>query len=86
MEFVRRYIVLLVSDSNLVLSYHVLTLYICINKLVGKQNYLTITHPDISFAVSMVSQFISAPRLLHWEVVIRIVKYPNAHPRCGLFY
>lgn len=79
--------VLIVSDGNLVLSYHVLTpMYMCINKLVGKQNYLTITRPDISFAVSMVRQFMTAPRLLHWEVIIRIVKYPKAHPGCGLFY
>nr|KYP52090.1 Retrotransposable element Tf2 [Cajanus cajan] len=30
-------------------------------KLVGKLNYLTITRPDISFAVSVVSQFLNSP-------------------------
>ena len=35
-------------------------------RLVGKLNYLTITRPDISFAVSMVSQFMSSPRTTHW--------------------
>ena len=54
--------------------------------MVGKLNYLTITRPDISFAVSMVSQFMSAPRLPHWEAVLRIVKYLKAHPGRGLFY
>ena len=54
--------------------------------LVDKLNYLTITRPDISFAVSMVSQFMSAPRLPHWEDVLRIVKYLKAHPGRGLFY
>ena len=44
-------------------------------RLVGKLNYLTNTRPDISFAVSVVSQFMSAPRLPHWEACLRIVKY-----------
>lgn len=32
-------------------------------RLVGKLNYLTVTRPDISLAVSTVSQFMSFPRL-----------------------
>ena len=42
-------------------------------RLVEKLNYLTITRPDISYAVSVVSQFLEAPRVLHWEAVIRII-------------
>ena len=52
----------------------------------GKLNYLTITHPDISFVVSVISQFISAPRSTHMEVALRIVRYLKAHPGRGLFY
>jgi hypothetical protein len=55
-------------------------------RLVGKLNYLTITRPDISFAVSLVSQFMSAPRHPHWEAVLRIVKYLKLHPGRGLLY
>ena len=54
--------------------------------LVGKLNYLTITRPDISFAVSVLSQFMKDPRLPHWEVVIRIMRYLKAHPGRGLLY
>ena len=49
-------------------------------RLVGKLNYLTITRPDISFAVSVLSQFMKDPRLPHWEAVIRIVRYLKTHP------
>lgn len=34
----------------------------------------------------MVSLFMSAPRVLHWEACLHIVKYLKAHPGCGLFY
>ena len=34
-------------------------------RLVGKLNHLTITKLDISYAVSVVSQFLEAPRVSH---------------------
>uniref|UniRef100_A0A2N9FPR9 Integrase catalytic domain-containing protein n=1 Tax=Fagus sylvatica TaxID=28930 RepID=A0A2N9FPR9_FAGSY len=55
-------------------------------RLVGKLIYLTITRPDISYAVSIVSQFMTNPRVPHMNAVIRILKYlKNALGR-GLFY
>ncbi|GAV85387.1 LOW QUALITY PROTEIN: hypothetical protein CFOL_v3_28824, partial [Cephalotus follicularis] len=48
-------------------------------RLVGKLNYLTITRPDISFAISAVSQFMSAPRTTHWQAVLHIVRYLKGH-------
>ncbi|XP_026417439.1 uncharacterized protein LOC113312921 [Papaver somniferum] len=48
------------------------TLY---RQLVGSLNYLTITRPDISHAVHIVSQFMSAPRSTHYVVVLRILRY-----------
>ena len=53
-------------------------------RLVGKLNYLTITRPDISFAVSVLSQYMKDPRLPHWEAVIRIMRYLKSHPGYGL--
>ncbi|RVX02060.1 Retrovirus-related Pol polyprotein from transposon RE1 [Vitis vinifera] len=49
-------------------------------RLVGKLNYLTITRPDISFPVSVVSQFLQSPCDSHWDVVIRILRYIKSTP------
>ena len=54
--------------------------------LVGKLNYLTITHPDISFPISVLSQYMKDPHLPHWEAVIRIMRHLKAHPNHSLFY
>lgn len=55
-------------------------------RLVGRLIYLTNTIPDISFALSVVSQFRHAPRLTHMVVVHRILRYLKSSPRLGLFY
>jgi len=39
-------------------------------RLIGKLNYFTVTRLDISFAVSVVSQFLNSPCEDHWNVVI----------------
>ena len=44
-------------------------------RLVGKLIYLTITRPDITFAVSLVSQFMHAPTTDHLHLVKRILRY-----------
>ncbi|KAK4386771.1 Retrovirus-related Pol polyprotein from transposon RE2 [Sesamum angolense] len=49
-------------------------------RLVGKLIYLTVTRPDISFAVGLVSQFMDKPRSVHWEAALRILKYIKASP------
>jgi hypothetical protein len=43
--------------------------------LVGNLVYLTITRPDISFSVNIVSQFMNNPRHLHLDVVHCIIHY-----------
>ncbi|XP_070679109.1 uncharacterized mitochondrial protein AtMg00810-like [Malus domestica] len=44
-------------------------------RVVGKLIYLTITRPDISYSVSLASQFMHSPTLVHWEIVKRILRY-----------
>ncbi|RVX15359.1 Retrovirus-related Pol polyprotein from transposon TNT 1-94 [Vitis vinifera] len=55
-------------------------------RLVGKLNYLTITRPDISFPVSVVSQFLQSPCDSHWDTVIRILRYIKSTPGQGVLY
>ncbi|RVX02837.1 Retrovirus-related Pol polyprotein from transposon TNT 1-94 [Vitis vinifera] len=55
-------------------------------RLVGKLNYLTITRPDISFPVSVVSQFLQSPCDSHWDAVIRIFRYIKSTPGQGVLY
>jgi Reverse transcriptase (RNA-dependent DNA polymerase) len=50
-------------------------------RLVGKLIYLTVTRPDISFAVSQVSQFMHAPKTIHMEAVNKILRYLKKTPR-----
>ncbi|KAJ9542957.1 hypothetical protein OSB04_029463 [Centaurea solstitialis] len=55
-------------------------------QIVGKLNYLTITHPNITFPISVVIQFMSSPRTLHWEVVRHILKYLKGALGLGILY
>ncbi|KAA0049978.1 reverse transcriptase [Cucumis melo var. makuwa] len=52
-------------------------------RLVGKLIYLSHTHPDISFVVSDVSQFMQAPYEKHMETVKRILRYLKTTPIKG---
>ena len=42
-------------------------------RLVGRLVYLTVTRPDISYAVHQVSQYLFAPRSTHYAAVLRIL-------------
>ena len=48
------------------------TLY---RQLVGSLVYLTVTRPNISYAVHQVSQFMSAPRSTHYVAILHILRY-----------
>ena len=54
--------------------------------LVGALQYLTITRPDISYAVNQVSQFLQAPTLAHFQSVKRILRYIKGTLSFGLTF
>ena len=55
-------------------------------RLVGRLNYLTITRPNISFPVSVVSKFLQSPCNSHWDAVICILCYIKGTPGHGVLY
>ena len=55
-------------------------------RLVGTLNYLTITRPNISFPVSVVSQFLQSPCDNHWDAVICIIRYIKGTPGQDILY
>ncbi|KAL0876602.1 hypothetical protein Bca101_026307 [Brassica carinata] len=54
-------------------------------KLVGKLIYLTITRPDICFAVNQVSQHMQVPKEHHWRMVERLLMYLNGTQDLGVW-
>ncbi|XP_057962222.1 uncharacterized mitochondrial protein AtMg00810-like [Malania oleifera] len=55
-------------------------------QLVGSLIYLTVTRPNIAYAVHLVSQFMSAPRSVHYAAVLRILRYVKGTLFHGLFF
>ena len=55
-------------------------------RLVERLNYFTITRPNISFPVSVVSQFLQSPCDSHRDAVIRILCYIKGTSGQGVLY
>ncbi|XP_015170037.1 uncharacterized mitochondrial protein AtMg00810-like [Solanum tuberosum] len=55
-------------------------------QLVGNLIYLTITRPEISYSVGIVSQFIQCPRSSHLDAARRILPYVKGSLDYGLMY
>jgi len=47
------------------------TLY---HTIIGSLVYLTITRPNITYVVHVVSQFVTSPTTVHWAAALRILR------------
>jgi histone deacetylase 1/2 len=54
--------------------------------MVGALQYLTLTRPDISFAVNKVCQYLHAPTTVHWTAAKRILRYVSHTLSFGLTF
>lgn len=54
-------------------------------QLVGSLQYLSITRPDICYAVNRLSQFMHAPSETHWSALKRVLRYLKGTIHYGLF-
>ncbi|GAU23069.1 hypothetical protein TSUD_183680 [Trifolium subterraneum] len=55
-------------------------------RLVGRLLYLTHSRPEISYAVSKLSQFLSAPTNEHMLAGLHVLKYLKTNPGKGLYF
>ena len=54
-------------------------------RLIGRLLYLTVTRPDITYAVTYLSQFMSSARTAHMDAAMRILRYLKGTIGHGLF-
>jgi hypothetical protein len=54
--------------------------------IMGSLIYMTITRPNVNYAVRVVSQFMQTPRKPHLDVVRRILRYIKHTLHYGIFY
>lgn len=53
-------------------------------RLIGCLIYLTITRPEITYSVHILSQFMQSPQQAHWDATMRVLQYLKSTPGQGI--
>jgi len=53
-------------------------------RTIGSLQYLSLTHPDLGFAVNRLAQFMHKPSVTHWQYVKRLLRYVKQTIHFGL--
>ena len=53
-------------------------------RLIGRLIYLTITRPELSYAVHVLSQFMQTPSIEHFQAARRVLRYIKGSPGFGI--
>ena len=53
-------------------------------RFVGKLVYLAITRPELSYSIHVLSQVMHKPREVHWDAVVRVLRYSKGCPGQGI--
>ncbi|KAJ3698018.1 hypothetical protein LUZ61_001723 [Rhynchospora tenuis] len=53
-------------------------------RLVGRLIYLTVTRPELCYAVHTLAQFMNAPLQVHYAAALRVVRYLKKNPGQGI--
>ncbi|XP_031279414.1 secreted RxLR effector protein 161-like [Pistacia vera] len=54
--------------------------------IIGGLEYLTLSKPDLSFAVKQLSQFLQVPTVAHWTACKRVLRYVNGTLKHGILF
>jgi len=54
--------------------------------IVGALQYITLTRPDLAFAVNRVCKYLHSPTTAHWTAVKRIIRYLKYSSKVGLLF
>ena len=53
-------------------------------RLVGRSVYLSVTRPDLSYAVHTLAHFLTATQVAHWDAAVRVLRYVKGHSGQGI--
>lgn len=55
-------------------------------RVIGSLMYITTTRPDLQFAVTFLSRYMSRPKMLHLQAAKRVLRYLKGTKDFGIWY